>query len=64
MVNLAATLELEVVAEGVETEAQRRALVDLGCRSAQGFLFSRPTPVDDVDAALAAGRPFVPGRAG
>ncbi|MFN8039850.1 MAG: EAL domain-containing protein [Acidimicrobiales bacterium] len=60
VVNLAATLELEVVAEGVETEAQRRALVELGCPSAQGFLFSRPTPVDDVDAALAAGGRLVP----
>jgi EAL domain-containing protein (putative c-di-GMP-specific phosphodiesterase class I) len=46
IVELARTLGLEVVAEGVETEDQRRALTDLHCGSAQGFLFARPEPVE------------------
>lgn len=39
---LAHGLDLEVVAEGVETEAQRRALLARGCHLAQGFLFAQP----------------------
>jgi EAL domain-containing protein (putative c-di-GMP-specific phosphodiesterase class I) len=35
-------LELEVIAEGIESETQRRKLMALGCKSGQGFLFSKP----------------------
>jgi EAL domain-containing protein (putative c-di-GMP-specific phosphodiesterase class I) len=42
IVNLARSLGLGIIAEGVETETQRRALLDLGCEHAQGFLFSAP----------------------
>jgi diguanylate cyclase (GGDEF)-like protein len=42
VVNLATGLGLEVVAEGIETEAQRLALLALGCRLGQGFLLARP----------------------
>jgi EAL domain-containing protein (putative c-di-GMP-specific phosphodiesterase class I) len=38
---------MEVVAEGVETTAQRAALLELGCELAQGFLFSEPVPADE-----------------
>lgn len=39
------TLEVNVIAEGVETEKEAKALVCLGCRRAQGYLFGRPMPV-------------------
>lgn len=42
IVSLAKTLNLTVVAEGVETEAQRDHLQELGCDNAQGFFYSRP----------------------
>ncbi|MBW8311638.1 MAG: EAL domain-containing protein, partial [Rhizobium sp.] len=41
---LAHSLELEVVAEGVENEAQRQALLAMGCTQAQGYHFGRPQP--------------------
>ena len=45
---LADDLGLELVAEGVETEEARSRLVGLGCPHAQGYLFGRPSPADDV----------------
>jgi diguanylate cyclase (GGDEF)-like protein/PAS domain S-box-containing protein len=42
IVAMAATLRKHVVAEGVETQAQRLLLLSFGCQEAQGFLFSRP----------------------
>lgn len=44
VVALARQLEIAVVAEGVETEEQRRFLVDLGCEELQGYLLGRPVP--------------------
>jgi EAL domain-containing protein (putative c-di-GMP-specific phosphodiesterase class I) len=44
IIELARTLGLDVIAEGVETEAQRVALQDLQCAQAQGYLFARPQP--------------------
>jgi diguanylate cyclase (GGDEF)-like protein/PAS domain S-box-containing protein len=46
---IAAALGHAVVAEGVETDAQAAALRHLGCRYAQGFLWSRPVPVTEVE---------------
>lgn len=48
---LARSMNLEVIAEGIETEAQRVALMDLGCDYGQGFLFSRPVPLERCRAA-------------
>jgi diguanylate cyclase (GGDEF)-like protein len=42
IVKMAHTLDLRVVAEGVETEAQRDALVQMGCDELQGYLFAKP----------------------
>ena len=52
MVSLCAGLELNMVAEGIETESHRQLLVDIGCDVAQGFLFHKPMAVDDVDRVL------------
>ena len=41
---LAAGLHLEVIAEGVETQAQKDFLISIGCNAFQGYLFSRPLP--------------------
>ncbi len=49
-VALGRRLGLDVVAEGVEDEATRAALEDLGCELAQGYLFSRPVPAGDLPA--------------
>jgi diguanylate cyclase (GGDEF)-like protein len=43
---MAESLGLDVIAEGVETQAQRDLLHQFGCRSYQGYLFGRPMPVD------------------
>ncbi len=42
ILTLGETLDLDVVAEGIEREEQRRRLIDLGCRLGQGFHFTRP----------------------
>jgi EAL domain-containing protein (putative c-di-GMP-specific phosphodiesterase class I) len=55
VLGLAELLGMDVVAEGVETRAQRDVLVALGCRRAQGYLFSRPTGADDIAAMLTTG---------
>ena len=52
VVALANRLGLEVVAEGVETEAQARVLTELGCQELQGYLFSKPLPAEDCEAFL------------
>jgi len=41
---------MTVVAEGVETEAQRDALIAIGCDAAQGYLFARPLAAAGVAA--------------
>lgn len=52
IVNLAKALGIFVVAEGVETEEQAARLHALGCDEAQGYLFSRPVPADEVASLL------------
>jgi EAL domain-containing protein (putative c-di-GMP-specific phosphodiesterase class I) len=52
VVDLAHAVGLSVVAEGVETPEQLAKLRQLGCDQAQGYLFSRPRPAQDLDAVL------------
>jgi predicted signal transduction protein with EAL and GGDEF domain len=53
IVAMAASLDLAVVAEGVETEVQRLALQEAGCRIGQGHLFLPPVPADGLAAYVA-----------
>jgi len=71
IVGLAHNLGLAVVAEGVETEAQRQFLLELGCEQAQGYLFSRPLAPDTASRYLRkqhrqteGGATFAPAPAG
>jgi diguanylate cyclase (GGDEF)-like protein len=48
VIRLAHALKLRVVAEGVETEDQRKVLTELGCDQLQGFLFARPVPEEKL----------------
>lgn len=48
IIHVARTMEMNVVAEGIETEAQRQLLAELGCDYLQGYLFSRPLPAQQV----------------
>ena len=50
--HVAKHLDLKIVAEGIETEAQRQVLRDLGCHHGQGYLFSKPVKAADM-------RPFL-----
>jgi diguanylate cyclase (GGDEF)-like protein/PAS domain S-box-containing protein len=56
IVDLSTALGMVTVAEGVETEAQRRFLVEHGCPLAQGYLFSRPGPARMLEPFLRRAR--------
>ncbi|TXT20676.1 MAG: diguanylate cyclase/phosphodiesterase [Gallionellaceae bacterium] len=55
---MAHKLGLLVVAEGVETETQRKLLADAGCDYAQGYLFSKPVPAEEFERLYNHGLPL------
>jgi EAL domain-containing protein (putative c-di-GMP-specific phosphodiesterase class I) len=55
VIALGLNLNMEVLAEGVETEAQRDFLADSGCQVFQGYLFGKPMSGDDVTQRLQSG---------
>ncbi|MET0966940.1 MAG: EAL domain-containing protein [Nakamurella sp.] len=52
IVGLAKAFNMELVAEGVESQCAADMLLALGCRRAQGYLFAKPYPADEVEWAL------------
>jgi len=48
-INMARTLGLQTVAEGIETSEQAALMADLGCGKGQGYLFSRPLNAGDLE---------------
>jgi PAS domain S-box-containing protein/diguanylate cyclase (GGDEF)-like protein len=56
VISLGDRIGMPCVAEGVESDRQRQALERLGCRYAQGFLWSRPLPADEMHRWLAGDR--------
>jgi len=53
LASLAHALGLVATAEGIESESQLASVRELGCDHAQGFLFARPAPADEISALLA-----------
>jgi len=52
IINLANNFRMNVIAEGVETEAQLKFLKDNGCMAYQGYLFSKPVPIEEFEELL------------
>jgi diguanylate cyclase (GGDEF)-like protein/PAS domain S-box-containing protein len=52
IIAMARSLNLDVIAEGVETEEQRILLIDKGCTNFQGYLFGKPVPIEQFDVLL------------
>lgn len=60
VIKLAHALDMTVIAEGVETEAQHAILRDMGCNLCQGYLFGRPMPANEATALLTPGQVLGP----
>ena len=58
IVTLAQSLNMKTIAEGVETEEQRKFLMELNCDEAQGYLFSKPISKDEMGELLKTGKKF------
>ena len=56
IIALCKSLDLNVIAEGVETQAQRKFLLENGCEDIQGYLYSKPLSIDDMSKYLKRGK--------
>lgn len=54
IIAMAHSLNLDVIAEGVETEQQLQLLLEKGCNHSQGYFFSKPVPIEQFEALLAS----------
>jgi EAL domain-containing protein (putative c-di-GMP-specific phosphodiesterase class I) len=52
---LAHSLNLKIIAEGVEKKEQRDFIVENGCQNIQGYFYSRPVPADEMEYLLING---------
>jgi len=55
IIAMAGSLNLDIIAEGVETSAQQEILLDKGCNHYQGYLFGKPVPIEQLEALLKQG---------
>ncbi len=60
IIRIARTLNLNVIAEGIETEIQRDLLISMGCQFGQGYLLAMPVEADQAEALVRIGRSLVP----
>jgi diguanylate cyclase (GGDEF)-like protein/PAS domain S-box-containing protein len=60
IVQIARTLRLEVIAEGIESEVQRDLLVSMGCQFGQGYLLAMPMPASQAQTLARVGSRLVP----
>jgi diguanylate cyclase (GGDEF)-like protein/PAS domain S-box-containing protein len=63
IVDLASRLDVDVVAEGIETDTEWQLLRSLGCGLGQGFFFSRPVPPEEIAPQLATTNGHAPAKA-
>ena len=60
IVQIARTLRLEVIAEGIESEVQRDLLISMGCHFGQGYLLAMPMPADQAETLARIGPRLLP----
>lgn len=56
IISLGQTLDLEIIAEGVETQGQQKLLEKMGCKEVQGFLYSEPLSVEEFERRFTDGK--------
>jgi len=57
IIAMAQSMNLDIIAEGVETEEQKCLLAKKGCRNYQGYLFGKPMPIEQFESLLIAETP-------